>query len=121
MALAISFSSIVLPVFGGATIEGALSFSNRREHVDHARREVAGAARREVEFLVGEERGKVLESDAVAHELGRASVDFEDVGYAEVFSLDLGGRIVTSTTSPALRAWRLISCCEMNMSSGEAR
>ena len=56
--------------------KSALTFADGREHIDYARREIAGCcASREVKFLVGEERHEMLEGYAVAHEFGRAAVD----------------------------------------------
>ena len=71
--------------------EGALSFADGSKEVYHAGRErVAVIASAKRELLIGEERGKVLERNAVAHESRVASVDFGDLHQGEIFFAFLG-------------------------------
>ena len=66
--------------------EGTLTFSDGREQVDDACREIGGAAvATEREFLFGEEWGEVFERHAIAHFSRVAAIDFVDAGKWKIF------------------------------------
>ena len=70
---------VVLPAFGGDTIEPALALADRRDEVDdptgHLVRLVAELER---QLRVGEQRREVFEPRAVARVVGRQAVDVVD-------------------------------------------
>ncbi len=66
--------------------KSALTFTDGREHVDNASRDVASCcASGEVKLFVGEERHEMLEGYAVAHELRRAAVNRLNIAEREKF------------------------------------
>ena len=65
--------------------EGALSFADGSEEVHHACREVVVVSFAEVELLIREERGEVVEGDTVAHHCRVFAVDFVHLHQREVF------------------------------------
>ncbi len=70
IALAMSFSNIVLPVLGGATIRPRWPFSDRGEHIHHACGYITCAATGEVEFFIREQWCQMLERHTVADIFG---------------------------------------------------
>ena len=78
--LAIVFMIVVLPAFGGDTMMPALALADRRHEVDDPRRHVARIGGiLEVQVLVGEQRGEVLEARPPAGLLGVGAVDRQHV------------------------------------------
>ena len=70
--------------------EAALSLANRGEEIDDAGGQVAALMPGEVDLLVGEHRGEVVERNTVADVVGIAAVDFLDLGEREVLLAALG-------------------------------
>ena len=77
MPLAISLSRNVLPAFGGETMSPRCPRPIGRDQVDQPAREV-GARRLEVDHLVREDRGQVLEVRALLRGLRVEAVDVLD-------------------------------------------
>ncbi len=90
--LAISFSTVVLPAFGGETIETALALPDGGDQVDDPGEDVVGLALDlEPEPGVGEQRGEIGEAGPVSGLLGIEPVDLEDADGGGELLLRPGG------------------------------
>ena len=79
------FEKQCLTCFRGSHDEAALTFADGSEHVYDAGGHVAAVTACDVELLVGEQRGEVLEGHAVADEVERTAVDAQHIGEDEIF------------------------------------
>ncbi len=70
--------------FGWSDDKSALTFSNRREHIDNTGRNITCTATCQIKLLIREKRSKMLKGHTVTYEFRRTAIDPKQTGHREI-------------------------------------